>query len=65
MTVGDSLCRKATCIGATLWKSTGSGGVKTVIVRGNTDEPASVKVKPGITTEWKDTHMLSGQDPTF
>jgi len=39
--------------------------VKTVIVRGNTDEPAGIKVKPGIAIEWKDTHMLSGQDPTF
>ncbi len=38
----------------------GAGGVKPVMVRGDTDEPATVKVKPGIATEWKDARMLEG-----
>jgi hypothetical protein len=38
----------------------GSGGVKQVIVRGGTNEPATVKVKPSIATEWKDARMLEG-----
>ncbi len=41
----------------------GSGGVKQVIVRGQTNEPATVKVKPivpGIATAWKDARMLEG-----
>ena len=47
----------------------GSGGVKQVIVRGQTNEPATVKVKPSITSVWKDARMLEGnrfesdQDP--
>ncbi|MEO5912603.1 MAG: RHS repeat-associated core domain-containing protein [Luteolibacter sp.] len=38
----------------------GSAGVKTVVVRGNTDEPATVKLKPSIATEWRDARMLEG-----
>ena len=38
----------------------GSAGAKQVIVRGDTDEPATVKVKPSIATEWKDARMLEG-----
>ncbi len=38
----------------------GSGGVKTLIVRGNTDQPAAVKVKPGTSSTWKNAKMLSG-----
>jgi len=38
----------------------GSGGLKTVIVRGNTDQPAAVKVKPGTSSTWKSAKMLSG-----
>ena len=36
----------------------GSGGVRQVIVRGQTSEPATVKVKPSITSVWKDARML-------
>ena len=36
----------------------GSGGVKQVSVRGGTNEPAMVKVKPSIATGWKDARML-------
>ena len=39
----------------------GSAGVKTVIVRGITDEPASVKAKTGTSSTWKDARMLSGR----
>ncbi len=38
----------------------GTAGVKPVIVRGNTNEPATVKVKPGIATASKDARMLAG-----
>ncbi len=38
----------------------GSGGVKQVIVRGQTSEPATVNVKPSITSVWKDARMLEG-----
>jgi RHS repeat-associated protein len=44
-----------------LTASGGSGGTKTVIVRGETTEPASVKVKPGTATTWKNARMLAGQ----
>lgn len=37
----------------------GSGGVETVRLRGATNEPATVKVKPGIASLWKDARMLS------
>ena len=38
----------------------GSVGTNTVIVRGNTDEPATVRVKVSGASEWKDAKMLSG-----
>ena len=38
----------------------GSGGVKQVIVRGETNEPATVKVKPSIASVWKDARMREG-----
>jgi RHS repeat-associated protein len=41
----------------------GSGGMKQVIVRGQTNEPATVKVKSivtGIASAWKDARMLEG-----
>jgi hypothetical protein len=39
----------------------GSGGTKTVIVLGETSEPASVKVKPGASSTWKNARMLTGR----
>ena len=53
-TYGHNSLNQLTAIG-------GSGGVKTVVVRGDTSEPASVKVKPGTSSTWKDAKMLQGQ----
>jgi RHS repeat-associated protein len=53
-TYGHNNLNQITAIG-------GSGGVKTVIVRGDTSEPASVKVKPGTSSTWKDAKMLKGR----
>ena len=38
----------------------GTAGVRQVIVRGETNEPATVKVKPSIASVWKDARMLGG-----
>jgi RHS repeat-associated protein len=53
-TYGHNSLNQLTAIG-------GSGGTKTVIVRGETTEPASVKVKPGTSTTWKNARMLACQ----
>lgn len=53
-TYGHNSLNQLTAIG-------GSGGVKTVVVRGETSEPASVKVRPGTSSTWKDARMLAGQ----
>ncbi len=39
----------------------GSGGVKTVVVRGETSEPASVRVRPDASSPWKNARMLAGR----
>ena len=38
----------------------GSSGARTVTVRGTTSEPAKVKAKSGIASEWKNARMLDG-----
>ena len=53
-TYGHNSLNQLTAIG-------GSGGVKTVIVRGDTDEPATVQVKPGTSSTWENARMLAGQ----